>query len=67
MLVAVLAWFFKKEDLGLKFGSAGFLLSLVGLQLHYFYLSQFSAITATLIQFVFLQILSTYRRWYLSD
>ena len=67
MLVAVLAWFTRKEDNGLKFGSTGFLLSLVGLQLHYFYISQFSAITATLLQFAFLQILLAYRRWYLSD
>jgi len=67
MLVAVLAWFTGKEDNGLKFGSAGFLLSLVGLQLHYFYISQFSAITATLLQFALLQILLAYRRWYLSD
>lgn len=67
MLVALLAWFTRKEDNSLKFGSAGFLLSLVGLQLHYFYISQFSAITATLLQFAFLQILLAYRRWYLSD
>jgi hypothetical protein len=64
MLAATLGWFTKREDRGLKFGISGFLLSLVALQLLYFYLSQFSAITATLILFVFLQVLLAYRRWY---
>jgi hypothetical protein len=67
MLAAVLGWVSKNEEWGLKFGISGFLLSLVALQLHYFYISQFSAITATLLQFGFLQILLAYRRWYLSD
>ena len=67
MLAAVLGWFTKNEEWGLKFGISGFLLSLVALQLQYFYISQFSAITATLLQFGFLQILLAYRRWYLSD
>lgn len=67
MLAALLGWFTKNEERGLKFGVSGFLLSLVALQLHYFYISQFSAITATLLQFGFLQLLLTYRRWYLSD
>ena len=40
---------------------------LVGLQTLYFYLSQFSALTTTLIQFVFLLILFAYRRWYFND
>jgi len=40
---------------------------LVALQTLYFYLSQFAAITATLLQLAFLQILLTYRRWYLSE
>ena len=40
---------------------------LVGLQTLYFYLSQFSALTTSLIQFVFLLILLAYRRWYFND
>lgn len=67
MLIALLGWFTKNEEWGLKFGISGFLFSLVALQLHYFYISQFSAITATLIQVGFLLILLAYRRWYLSD
>jgi hypothetical protein len=65
MIIAVFFWLTGKEDLGLKFGVSGFLFSLVALQLLYFYLSQFSAITATLLQLAFLQVLFTYRRWYL--
>jgi presenilin-like A22 family membrane protease len=57
----------RREDLGLKLAISGFLLSLVALQTLYFYLSQFSAITATLLQLAFLQILLAYRRWYLRD
>ena len=67
MLIAFYAWITKNEERGLKFAISGFLLSLVALQTLYFYLSQFSAITSTLLQFFFLQILLTYRRWYLSD
>ena len=67
MIVGAIAWLSKKENLGLAFGIAGFLLSLVALQLLYFYLSQFAAITATLLQLAFLQVLLAYRRWYLSD
>jgi hypothetical protein len=67
MIVAVLAWLAGKEDLGLKLAVSGFLLSLVALQTLYFYLSQFSAITATLLQLAFLLVLLAYRRWYLSD
>ncbi len=67
MLGAVIAWFGRKEESGLKLAIAGFLLSLVALQLHYFYISQFAAIATTLLQFAFLQVLLTYRRWYLSD
>lgn len=33
----------------------------------YFHLSQFSALTATLLQLAFLQILLAYRRWYLQS
>ena len=65
MIVAVLAWLTRNEERGLKLAVYGFLLSLVALQLLYFYLSQFSAITVTLLQLAFLQILLAYRRWYL--
>jgi hypothetical protein len=65
MIVAVLAWLAKNEGRGLQFAVGGFLLSLVALQSLYFYISQFSAITATLLQLAFLQILFAYRRWYL--
>jgi hypothetical protein len=67
MIVAVVAWLTGNEERGLRFGIYGFLLSLVALQLLYFYLSQFSAITATLLQLGFLAILLAYRRWYSSD
>ena len=67
MIVAVLAWLTGNEERGLKSAVSGFLLSLVALQSLYFYLSQFSAITSTLLQLTFLQILFAYRRWYLSD
>jgi hypothetical protein len=67
LVIAALLWLIQKEDLGLKFGVSGFLISLVALQLLYFYLSQFSAITATLLQLVILQMMFAYRRWYLSD
>ncbi len=65
MLIAVLNWLTRNEDLSLKFAVSGFLLSLVALQTLYFYISQFSAIITTLLQLVFLQILLAYRRWYL--
>jgi hypothetical protein len=65
MIVAVASWLTGKEQLGLKLAVSGFLLSLVALQTLYFYLSQFSAITATLLQLVFLLVLLAYRRWYL--
>ena len=67
MIVAALCWLTQKEELGLKFGVSGFLISLVALQLLYFYLSQFMAISATLLQSVILQVMFVYRRWYLSD
>jgi hypothetical protein len=67
MIAAVHAWLTSNEERGLKFGVWGFLLSLVALQTLYFYLSQSSAITSTLLQFTFLQVLLAYRRWYLSD
>jgi hypothetical protein len=67
MIIALFTWLTKNEEAGLNFGVSGFLLSLVALQTLYFYLSQFSAITATLLQLVFLQILLAYRRWYLHN
>jgi hypothetical protein len=39
---------------------------LVSFQMLYFYLSQFSAIIATLLQLAFLLIMLAYRRWYLD-
>lgn len=65
MIAAAPAWLRGNEERGLKFAVSGFLLSLVALQSLYFYLSQFSAITATLLEFTCLQILLAYRRWYL--
>lgn len=66
MILAVTAWLTRNEERGLRFAVIGFLLSLVGLQTLYFYLSQFSALTTTLIQFAFLLILLAYRRWHLN-
>jgi len=65
MIGALVLWYNKKKEQGIQLAVSGILLSLVALQTLYFYLSQYSAITATLIQFVFLQVLLTYRRWYL--
>jgi hypothetical protein len=67
MVLAILSWVTKDEERGLRLAVSGFLLSLVALQSLYFYLSQFSAITTTLLQFAILQILFAYRRWYLAD
>ncbi len=67
MTVATVAWLTGNEKRGLNFAVGGFLLSLVALQTLYFYLSQFSAITSTLLQLAFLQILFAYRRWYIED
>jgi presenilin-like A22 family membrane protease len=64
---AIYFWIRGNESHGLKFGVSGFLLSLVALQLFYFYLSQFSAITITLLQLAILLILLAYRRWYIKD
>lgn len=66
MISAFISWYSKKEERGVKLAVSGILLSLVALQTLYFYLSQYSAVTATLVQFVFLQILLTYRRWHLA-
>jgi hypothetical protein len=67
MIIALSAWLTRDEERGLRFAVGGFLFSLVALQTLYFYISQFSAITSTLIQVACLQILLTYRRWYLRD
>ncbi|UCD42379.1 MAG: hypothetical protein JSV69_01795, partial [Chloroflexota bacterium] len=66
MIFALIAWLSGREKTGLNFVVVGFLLSLVALQTLYFYLSQFSALTTTLIQFTFLLIMLAYSRWYLS-
>jgi hypothetical protein len=65
MLMAAYFWLTKREDLGQKFGVSGFLVSLIALQLLYFYISQFMAITMTFIQLFILLVLNTYRLWYL--
>ena len=65
MIIAIIAWLAKKEEFSLRFGVSGFLLSLVALQTLYFYISQSSAITAALLQVIFLRIILFYRRWYL--
>jgi hypothetical protein len=67
MIFALSAWLTGDEERGLSFAVGGFLFSLVALQTLYFYLSQFSAITSTLLQSACLQILLTYRRWYLRN
>jgi len=67
MIAALISWFTGNENRGLSVAVGGFLLSLVALQTLYFYLSQFSALTATLLQLAILLVLFAYRRWYLSD
>ena len=67
MIFAFIAWLAKHEERGLRFAVGGFLFSLVSLQTLYFYISQFSAITAALLQLACLQILLAYDRWYLRD
>jgi predicted nucleic acid-binding protein len=67
MILALMVWLTGNEERGLKFAVSGFLFSLVALQTLYFYISQFSAITATLLQLAFLQILLAYNRWYLRN
>jgi hypothetical protein len=66
MIIALVNWLRGREKTGLNFAVASFLLSLIALQTLYFYLSQFSALTTTLIQFTFLLILLAYNRWYLN-
>ena len=65
MIVAAAAWFSGRESTGLRFGITAFLLSLVALQTIYFYLSQFQALTVTLIQLVFLLVIIDYRNRYM--
>lgn len=67
ILIAVITWGRKKEEIGLKISVAGFLLSLLTLQTLYFYISQFSAIFSTLLQLFILQTLFAYGRWYLGE
>jgi len=67
ILIGAILWLRHQEETALKFGVTGFLISLVALQLLYFYITQFSAITTTLLQIGILQVLFTYRRWYLRQ
>ena len=64
MVASIINWVSGHEDRGLKFGIWGILLSLVILQLISFYTDQILALVSTLIQFVVLLILLSYRRWY---
>jgi hypothetical protein len=64
MIVAAVAWFSGRESAGVRFAIIAFLLSLVALQMLYFYLSQFQALTVTLLQLLFLLILIDYRDRY---
>jgi hypothetical protein len=65
MIAAIVAWLRGDEKVGLRFAVIGFLVSLVAFQSIYFYLSQFAALTITLLQLTLLLILLGYRRWYL--
>ncbi|MFC1996520.1 hypothetical protein ACFLXI_02795 [Chloroflexota bacterium] len=64
--IATYNWLRREEERALKFGLSGVLFSLVALQLLYFYISQFAALTATLLQLVILLVFLAYRRWYLE-
>jgi hypothetical protein len=66
MITAVYYWWTGYEERGLRYAIWGVLLSLVALQLLYFYISQLLAITSTMLQFTFLLILLSYRRWHLT-
>jgi hypothetical protein len=59
-------WLRQEEESGMMFAVSGILFSLVALQLFYFYISQFAALTATLLQLTVLFVLFAYRRWYLE-
>ena len=65
MIFSVVTWLTGYEERGLKFAVWGILLSLVSLQLLYFYISKLLALTSTLLQFMAILILLSYRRWYL--
>jgi hypothetical protein len=67
MVAAIVAWLRRDETAGLRFAVIGFLLSLIAFQSIYFYLSQFAALTITLLQVALLLIVLTYRRWYLRE
>jgi hypothetical protein len=64
LVVATYFWLNRKERLGLKVSITGFLVSLVALQLLYFYISQFLAITVTLLQVSILLVLIAYDQRY---
>lgn len=67
VVLAMLIFLSKRERMALDFAIAGFLLSLIALQTTYFYISQFSAVTATLVQYLSLEVLLIYRRLYLAS
>lgn len=67
IIIAIIFWLSGHERRGLNYAVTGFLLSLVAFQTLYFYLSQFSALTTTLLQLLFLLTLLAYRRWYLAE
>lgn len=64
MIAAAVTWLSGNEKRGLNFALSSFLISLVAFQSVYFYLSQFAALTVTLIQLACILILQAYRRWY---
>jgi len=65
MVTAAWFWLSGREEPGLRFAMIGLLFSLIALQTLYFYITQFSAITATLLQLTFLGLFILYRRLYL--
>lgn len=67
MLAALVIWLRRDEKTGLRLAVIGFLVSLVAFQSIYFYLSQFAALTITLLQLALLLTLLAYRRWYLRE
>lgn len=66
IVIAAILWLLQREDHALIFGIGGFLISLIALQLLYFYISPFLAITLTLLELAILQVLFAYRRWYFN-
>jgi hypothetical protein len=67
MVIAAWYWLSGKEARGLRFAIIGLLFSLIALQTLYFYITQFSAITATLLQLAFLGLFVLYRRLFLVN